>query len=132
MKWKDVEPMQSQLRNKLYDKAILRQIPISGTFELTPRCNMNCRMCFIRMSDTEMKQKGREYTAKEWIDLGKVCAAQGMLFLLLTGGEPFLRNDIEEIYTELSKLGLVISINSNGTMIEKETVAWLKKIRLPK
>ena len=108
---------QPQLRRFLYQKAAKNKIPISGTFELTPRCNMNCRMCYIRMSEEEMRVRGREYTASEWIEMGKICREQGMLFLLLTGGEPFLRADFKEIYLELSKMGFVISINSNATMI---------------
>lgn len=117
---------QPQLRRFLYQKAAKNKIPISGTFELTPRCNMNCRMCYIRMSEEEMRVRGREYTASEWIEMGKICREQGMLFLLLTGGEPFLRADFKEIYLELSKMGFVISINSNATMITEETLEWLK------
>lgn len=50
-----------------------------------------------------------------------------MLFLLLTGGEPFLWKDFRKLYTELKKLGLVITINTNGTLIDEETVEWLKQ-----
>ena len=120
-------PMQPQVKRYLYQKSARNHTPVSGTFELTPRCNMNCRMCYIRMSEEEMRARGREYTAREWIDLGKICAKRGMLFLLLTGGEPFLRKDFRYIYTELKKLGLLISINTNGTMIDAETVEWLKE-----
>jgi len=120
-------PMQPQLRKFLYQKAAHNKTPLSGTFELTPRCNMNCRMCYIRMSEEEMRARGREFTAEEWIEMGKICAKEGMLFLLLTGGEPFLRKDFRQIYTELKKLGLLISINSNATMIDEETVEWLEK-----
>lgn len=79
------------------------------------------------MSEAEMRARGREYTAEEWIEMGKACAKEGMLFLLLTGGEPFLRKDFRQIYTELKKLGLLISINTNATLIDEETVEWLKK-----
>lgn len=120
-------PMQPQVKRYLYQKSARNHTPVSGTFELTSRCNMNCRMCYIRMSEEEMRARGREYTAREWIDLGKICAKRGMLFLLLTGGEPFLRKDFRYIYTELKKLGLLISINTNGTMIDAETVEWLKE-----
>jgi MoaA/NifB/PqqE/SkfB family radical SAM enzyme len=34
-----------------------------------------------------------ELSAKEWLDLGKEAAGCGMVYLLLTGGEPFLRED---------------------------------------
>lgn len=72
-----------------------------------------------------MKSVGREKTADEWIEFGKTCAQNGMLFLLITGGEPFIRPDFKRIYNELKKLGLIISINSNATMIDDETVEWL-------
>lgn len=88
---------------------------------------MNCRMCYIHMDEKEIRERGRERTAQEWIEMGKACARSGMLFLLLTGGEPFLRSDFREIYTELKKLGLLITINTNGTLIDEETVEWLKK-----
>lgn len=116
---------ESQIKKRLMGKAAKTRTPLSGVFELTPRCNMNCKMCYIRMTDAEMKSIGRERTAEEWIDFGKSCAEAGMVFLLLTGGEPFVRKDFKEIYKGLKKLGLIISINSNGTLIDDETVEWL-------
>lgn len=117
-----------QIRKYLYSKAAYKHIPIGGTFELTPCCNMNCKMCYIRMSKEEQERAGKLRTAKEWLQLGKVCRDSGMLFLLLTGGEPFLRPDFREIYEGLCRMGLLITINTNGTMITGETVEWLKKM----
>lgn len=108
-------------------KAAHSRTPLSGTFELTPRCNLNCKMCYIRMTPEEMRPFGRERTAEEWISLGKTCAENGMLFLLLTGGEPFLRPDFREIYSALKKLGLFISVNTNGTLITDELLDFLSK-----
>ncbi len=68
---KQQAPVQAQLRKYLYQKAAHNKVPLSGTFELTPRCNMNCRMCYIRMSEAEMRARGREYTAEEWIEMEK-------------------------------------------------------------
>ncbi len=61
---KQQAPMQAQLRKYLYQKAAHNKVPLSGTFELTPRCNMNCRMCYIRMSEAEMRARGREIQQK--------------------------------------------------------------------
>ena len=47
-------PIQPQLRRFMYAKAACNRMPLSGTFELTPRCNMNCRMCYIRLSEEQM------------------------------------------------------------------------------
>lgn len=117
----------AQISRFLYAKSAHMRHPVSGTFELTPRCNMNCRMCYIRMTEEEMRTRGREITAREWIDMGKQCVDAGLLFLLFTGGEPFLRKDFKEIYTEIAKMGVLPSINSNGTMINKENTIWLSK-----
>lgn len=118
---------QPQIKKYMMRKAGAKRIPISGTFELTPLCNMNCRMCYIRMSEKEMKERGSLRSAEDWISLGREAAARGMLFLLLTGGEPFMRKDFRYIYEELTKLGLSISINTNATMIDEKIIEWFGK-----
>lgn len=45
-----------QIRKYLYLKAAKQHIPLSGSFELTPRCNMNCKMCYIRLSKQEQEK----------------------------------------------------------------------------
>ena len=95
-------------------------IAVSGTFELTPRCNFHCPMCYICMDSAQAKQIGTEVTASQWIDLARQAQAQGMMFALLTGGEPFLRKDFFEIYEAMREMGLMISINSNGSMLDGE------------
>lgn len=109
-----------RIKERLQLKAAQAGVPISGTFELTPRCNLSCRMCYVRMSPEEMKPYGRELTAQEWIHLGEQATQSGMLFLLLTGGEPMLRSDFPDIYDALSQMGPSISINTNGTMLSKQ------------
>lgn len=115
------------IRHMLAMRCAAERIPVTGGFELTPRCNLNCKMCYIHMSPQESAERGREHTAQEWIDLGKQAVEAGTLFLLLSGGEPFLRPDFREIYLSLTKLGLSVSINSNGTLIDDEAVEWLKQ-----
>ena len=50
-----------------------------------------------------------------------------MLYLLLTGGEPFLWPDFWELYMYLSKKGFLISINSNGSLIDEGVIEQLKE-----
>lgn len=101
------------------------QSPIIATFELTPRCNFACSMCYVRLSPQQMKPIGREHTAAEWIALAKQTAEAGTLFLLLTGGEPFVRPDFREIYEALSEMGFLLTIYSNGYLIDRNTAGWL-------
>lgn len=113
----------------LYQRAGEKGIPLGGNFELTPRCNMNCKMCYIRMSEQEMAHIGRERTVDEWLDIAKQAKDAGMLFLLLTGGEPLLYDGFWELYTELKKMGLLISINTNAVLMTDEVIS--KFIELP-
>lgn len=116
-----------KIKERLQQKAAWAGVPISGTFELTPRCNFQCRMCYVRLTEKEMKPLGRELTASEWISLGEQAAQAGMVFLLLTGGEPMLRPDFPIIYEALSRMGLSLSINTNGSLLNAQARTLLSK-----
>ncbi len=95
-----------------------KHIPVSGTFELTPRCDFSCEMCYIRMSSSEQQIAGRELSTEQWLSLGREAVGEGMIYLLLTGGEPTMRADFCELYTRLVKMGLMISVNTNASLID--------------
>lgn len=109
----------------LFGKAGMLGIPLSGTFELTSRCNLDCKMCYIHKRANDAKVRSKEWDAQQWLSLAKQCQQAGMLHLLLTGGEPFLRPDFREIYTGCRNLGLLVSINTNATLIDDEMISFL-------
>ena len=117
----------TKIEERLVQSATEKQIPLGGSFELLPLCNMNCRMCFLRLNPEEMKAQGRLRTAEEWLELAVQAKNAGMLFLLLTGGEPFLYPEITELYPQLAKLGLYITINTNGTLITEAHADMLQR-----
>lgn len=43
----------------LLRRAAKTDVPITGSFELTPLCNLNCKMCYVRMNRTEQKKISR-------------------------------------------------------------------------
>jgi radical SAM protein with 4Fe4S-binding SPASM domain len=49
-------------------------------------------------------------------------ADAGCLFLLLTGGEPLLRDDFEAIYREAKRKGLLVTVFTNGTLITQQVL----------
>ena len=120
-------PVEPPVTTYLFSKASRKRIPLNGTFELTPLCNMSCRMCYVRMTKEQQEAVHPLRTTDEWLALGREARDKGMLYLLLTGGEPFLRPDFRDILSGLHQMGLVITINSNGTMIDEKTVEWLKE-----
>lgn len=110
----------------LFAKAEREKIPLSGTFELTSRCTLNCKMCYIHRSQNCEEVKAKEKSTGWWLQLAEKARASGMLMLLLTGGEPLLRDDFKEIYLGCRKLGLLVSVNTNGTLVDKDMVEFFK------
>lgn len=73
----------------MFYKAEKSGIPLSGTFELTPVCNFSCRMCYVRKTAEEVRNSSRPMrTLEQWLALAREARDAGMLYLLLTGGEP--------------------------------------------
>lgn len=89
----------------LISKAARSHTPINGSLELLPLCNMNCGMCYVRLSRPEMERQGHLHSAAEWISLARQMQKSGTLFLLLTGGEPLLFPDFKTLYLELRSMG---------------------------
>lgn len=109
-----------QIQRVLSRRCAAQGIPVSGIFELTPRCNLRCKMCYIRLTPDQMAPIGRELTAEEWLQIAAAAKDAGLMFLLLTGGEPTLRSDFLQIYEALAQMGFSISINTNGTLLTPE------------
>lgn len=124
MKRINTEPV---IATYLHRKGRMLGLPIGGSFELTARCNFNCPMCYVHLPEKQVEAAGGELTAKQWLSIAEEAQKAGMVFVLLTGGEPFLRKDFFEIYEGMKKLGLLISINSNGSMIQGEILKKLLK-----
>ena len=101
----------------LHEKGLQEGRPVSGTFELTQRCNFGCEMCYVH----DCKQKTDPLSAEDWLSLAQQAKDAGTVFLLLTGGEPLLRDDFEYIYRSLAKMGFLISINTNGSLLGRYT-----------
>lgn len=123
MEYRSTEP---RLSTYLHARACEKGIPLAGNFELTPRCNFNCRMCYVHLTPEEEQRRGTELTADEWLAIAEAARSQGMLFLLLTGGEPLVRTDFRYLLTELKKMGLMVSINSNASLMDAD---WLDFFR---
>ena len=102
----------------VWEKAFVDAIPISGTFELTPRCNFRCRMCYVHLEPSEIPKYGKELTAREWIRIAKGAKEAGTTWLCITGGEPLMHPEFETIWRELSQMGFFITLQTNASMID--------------
>ena len=109
----------------LHGKGASLGIPVGGNFELTARCNFDCPMCYVHLSAQEVEARGKELTAQQWISIAEQARDRGMMFALLTGGEPLVRKDFFEIYGAMKEMGLMISLNSNGSTLQGENLQRL-------
>lgn len=119
--------VESPITTFLMNKASQARIPLSGAFELSPVCNFACRMCYVRKTPAEVRAHSRPMmTLAQWLAIAEEAREQGMLYLLLTGGEPFLWPEFWELYDRLIDMGFLISINSNGSLIDEAAIARLR------
>lgn len=119
----------TRLTEYMYTKAGRMGVPIGGTFELSPVCNFACRMCYVRKTAREVAESRRPIlTLDDWLRIAHEAREQGMLYLLLTGGEPFLWPHFWELYEALIKMGFLVSINTNGSLIDDKAVERLKRL----
>lgn len=120
---------ETPLTKFLFNKAATNRIPLSGTFELSPICNFDCRMCYVRQTPEQVEKHSRKMrTLQEWKEVADQAAEMGMLYLLLTGGEPLLWPDFWELYEYLVQKGFVISINTNGSLIDEKAVEKFREM----
>ena len=97
-----------------------RRVPLSGTMELTERCNLDCAHCFINRPPDDEKARTEELSTGQVCDMLDQIADAGCLSLLLTGGEPLLRPDFLEIYDYAKRKGFLITLFTNGTLVTPE------------
>ncbi len=110
----------------LFAKAKAVGAPLSGTFELTSRCTLDCKMCYIH--NQKINSLSTEKSTEWWLNLARDSRDAGMLLLLLTGGEPMLRDDFDDIYIGAKESGLLVSINTNATLITPERIKLFKEL----
>ena len=103
----------------VWEKAYADAIPISGTFELTPRCNFNCRMCYVHLPESKIREHGTELSASEWIQIAHEAKEAGTTWLCITGGEPLMHPEFETIWRELTQMGFFITLQTNASLVPK-------------
>ena len=119
----------AQFAEPLYKQIVAKRIPISGSFELTFRCNLRCAHCYCSLPPNDQDAIEKELTTEEVFDIFDQIAEAGCLWLLITGGEPLLRKDFLEIYTYAKKKGFIITLFTNGTLITPEVADCLTEWR---
>lgn len=109
-------------------KARERGIPIRGTFELTPLCNLDCKMCYIHLNQDQLKRTGKGIlTGDEWIAIMDQAVEAGILTALLTGGEAMMHPEFDRIFLHLQSKGLNVCLNTNGILLTEKRIEFFKE-----
>ena len=105
-----------EFSERLHQKVRNQRIPISGSLEVTMRCNLRCQHCYIP-AEQRASRNAHELSLAEIQRILDELTDAGCLWLLLTGGEPLLRRDFLDIYTYARRKGLILTLFTNGTLI---------------
>jgi len=97
--------------------------PTLAIWLCTSRCNAACRHCYVAN-----RFMGPELTKEEALKMVGELAEGGTVHLAFTGGEPFLRPDVLEIAREAVELGLKVSFNTNGSLVDERLARELRDL----
>lgn len=101
----------------MHKRAYEEKQPISATFELTPRCGFNCRMCYVHLPDNKVHG---ELSGEQWLHIAKQAQQMGVLSLCITGGDPLFHKDFKEIWTGISQMGFQITLQTTGAYLTND------------
>lgn len=99
---------------QLVERVMKNFVLFYGVFELTYRCNLHCRHCYV-VRDIE-----DELTTEEVKSALDQLAEVGCLYLTFTGGEPLVREDFFELATYARRRGFEVSLLTNVTLVTPE------------
>ena len=96
--------------------------PQSMHFELTNLCNERCIHCLYT------KDSSNELSAEEIQEILLQLEEIGVFYLSLSGGEIFVRKDIEDILDFLLEHRFLLTIYTNGTLLRRSSIERLKSL----
>ncbi len=100
--------------------AYAHDIPNNGAFELTPLCNLDCKMCYVHLQDPSVKE--RMLSGEQWISLMQGAIDEGMISAILTGGEAMTHPDFWDIYSYLIDHGIAVTVKTNGVLLTEDAI----------
>ena len=106
-------------------KARKNLIPLCGTFELTPLCNLDCRMCYVHLTGAQFDRRSL-LSAAQWQGLMRQARQAGMLYATLTGGECLTYPAFDELYLFLMRMGIRPTVLTNGALMDERRIDFFK------
>ena len=95
--------------------------PLTVGWDITHMCNLRCKHCYANAG----KRIEEEFSLEEIKKIVDELDSLGTVLIALAGGEPMLRKDIYEIISYIKSKGMEVFLNTNGTMINEDTIIEL-------
>ncbi len=111
----------------LHNQVAKRRIPLEATLELSHRCPLECQHCYNNLPMGDLSARNRELSKEEYFAILDELQQMGAMWLLFTGGEIFARKDFLEIYAYANKKGFLITLFTNGILINEKTADFLRQ-----
>ncbi len=102
-------------------------VPYNGSFELTPLCNLDCKMCYVHLQDPSVRH--RMLSGEQWLTLIQQAIDEGMMNALLTGGEAMTHPAFWDIYMYLINHGIITYVKTNGLLLNEEAIKRFQQYR---
>lgn len=112
------------MRNFVYFQDI--DSPLIVSWGVTKQCNLNCDTCYVNASLTRTENELSTAEAKKLL-IDQLPSLGKKVILVLSGGEPLLREDILEIIRYGDKKGILMVMGTNGTLINTRFARELKE-----
>jgi radical SAM protein with 4Fe4S-binding SPASM domain len=119
----------SEFSGHLHAKQMGKRAPVEVSIEVTRRCPLECQHCYNNLPMADAEARAQEMTLEEHVRLLDELVQAGCFWLLYTGGEIFARKDFLAIYTEAKKRGFLVTLFTNGTMINERIADYLAEWR---
>jgi pyrroloquinoline quinone biosynthesis protein E len=104
------------------ETAACQRAPIGLLAELTHRCPLQCPYCSNPLA---LEGAAAELDTATWQDVLRQAARLGVLQLHLSGGEPTVRRDLEEIVATAAEVGLYTNLITAGVLLSRTRLAEL-------
>ena len=115
-------------RRRLELEAEGLHVPAFLIASITSQCNLHCAGCYSRCNNATVDAEPvRQLSAEEWKRIFVEAGNLGVSFILLAGGEPFLRWDVIEAAGEMKNL--LFPVFTNGTCMDDTAIAQLDRCR---
>lgn len=93
--------------------------PIVCRWDITRHCNLKCAHCY-NYRDQNSSECRQELNFDQICHVAHNLRRGGVTSIVLLGGEPLIRKDCMSIIAMFCQLGFRISLNTNGTIMNKE------------